>query len=103
MPFPKRTKTFDLAAIGAPELKCTIIDPKTLTQGFMDGLVAIEDDAARAREFLAKTVVDWNFTDDAGQPLPLPKDKPEVINDLTIEVIQLITRQITGDAEVSKN
>jgi hypothetical protein len=104
MPLPKKTKAFDFAAIGAPELKCTIIDPKSLKYGRLRQLIAGSgNDEGRGVELVTELVVDWNLTDDDGKPLPLPKDKPEVLDELTIEVIELIARQIMEGIQPPKN
>ena len=55
-----------------------------------------------ARELLA-LVVDWNLVDDAGQPLPLPADDPNVIEKLTIPEVLLIARQVAEDVKAASS
>lgn len=47
-------------------------------------------------EMLTRHVAEWNLVDDEGQPLPLPSEDPEVINDLTDEEATFMVLQLTG-------
>ena len=48
-----------------------------------------------ATELLQDTVIDWNWTDDDGEPLPTPKQNPGVIDQLTVTEVQLLVKGIT--------
>ncbi len=50
-------------------------------------------------EILAKHVVDWNWVDDDGKPLDLPKDNSDVIDELTNEEAELLSELLIGDKE----
>ena len=41
-------------------------------------------------QFLASVVVEWNWVDDEGNPLPLPADDPGVIDKLVLPEFQFI-------------
>ncbi len=43
-----------------------------------------------ACESAAKTIVDWSWTDDDGDPLPCPKGQPDVIADLSAEEVSYL-------------
>ncbi len=96
MPFAKKTKTFDFGPIGAPEFSCTIVDPKSLKYGMLRGITteAQANYEARGMRVVQELVVSWNLTDDAGNPLPVPREKPEVLDELPVEAIQFIAQQI---------
>lgn len=49
-----------------------------------------------ADELLVKSVLDWNWTDDDGQPLALPKDAPAVLDDLDSDEVAFLIEKITG-------
>lgn len=51
---------------------------------------------AFAEELLVKSVLDWNWTDDDGNPLPLPKDEPGVLEDLDADEVAFLVEKITG-------
>lgn len=47
-------------------------------------------------ELLIKHIVDWNWVDDDGEPLPLPKDDPDVIDELTNAESELIAKLLVS-------
>ena len=49
-----------------------------------------------AEEIIVKSVLEWNWTDDNGDPLPLPKDEPSVLEDLDAEEVAFLVEKITG-------
>ena len=51
---------------------------------------------------LSRHIVEWNWVDDDGQPLPLPKDSPNVIDELTEEEAELLVGLLIGTAKNSK-
>lgn len=53
-------------------------------------------------EMFATKVVGWNWLDDDGNPLPLPRENPDVLDELTDEEIALISELIVGDVEARK-
>lgn len=52
---------------------------------------------------LAKHIIDWNFVDDEGKPLPVPKDRPEVVDELTNEESEFLAELLMGEQGKSKN
>ncbi len=47
------------------------------------GMVGEIADSERAgRLLLEMCVLDWNWTDDEDKPIPLPKDKPDIVDEL---------------------
>lgn len=54
-------------------------------------------------ELVSSAVFDWNWTDDDGQPLPLPKDDPAVIDELTELEHQFIGNALRGVGERKKS
>lgn len=53
--------------------------------------------------FLASVVVDWNWVDDAGEPLPLPADDPGVVEKLVIPEFQWIATAAGLDGTAKKD
>lgn len=62
-----------------------------------------EKQAAMGDQLMIDHIAEWNWVDDEGKPLPLPKTNPEVIDELMNEEIRFLTRAITGDSEDRKN
>ena len=48
-------------------------------------------------KLVAAHVVDWNLVDDEGDPLPLPADIPEVIDELTEDEASWIVDRLLGN------
>ena len=45
-------------------------------------------------ELLVKMIQEWNWVDDEGNPLPLPKDDPTVLDKLPIEEIVFLSKEL---------
>ena len=45
-------------------------------------------------ELLIKMVHEWNWVDDDGKPLPLPKDDPSVLDSMPIEEIVFLSNEL---------
>lgn len=54
-------------------------------------------------EAMAITVMEWNWVDDDGQPLPQPADNPAVFAKLTAEEIEFIADRMNGNVKSKKN
>lgn len=54
------------------------------------------------QQFLAAVVVEWNWVDDAGEPLPLPADDPAVVDRLVIPEFEFIARSAGLDGSAKK-
>lgn len=57
------------------------------------------DDFEGGVEMLAKHVISWNWVDDEGNPLPLPKDKPDAVDELTSEESEFLVGLLMGTAK----
>jgi hypothetical protein len=53
-------------------------------------------------QLIADHVIDWNWGDPAGTPLPSPKDKPEVIDLLTADELAFLATALVGDQAKKK-
>jgi len=51
---------------------------------------------------LISHVIEWNWVDDSGQPLPMPRDKPEILDSLTTDEVNFLAECLTG-AKQAKN
>lgn len=51
------------------------------------------------RQYLIRHIIDWNWCDHEGNPLPLPKDDPRVIDDLTMEEIYFLANLLDEPEE----
>lgn len=56
-----------------------------------------------AAKVLADLILEWNWTDDDGTPLPEPHKAPEVIANLHVQELVWLIGQYYGPAEVPKN
>lgn len=54
-------------------------------------------------KLIASRVLEWNWVDDNGDPLPQPKDNPEVIDMCTDEEFEFLGTAIAGSEAVRKN
>ena len=54
-------------------------------------------------DLIRRHVKDWNWVDDDGEPLPNPKDKPEIVDDLTDEELKALGGAILGREVEVKN
>lgn len=54
--------------------------------------------------FIRQHVLDWNWVDDLGEPLPTPKEDPDVVYELTNEESEFLANIISGgETEELKN
>ena len=73
------------------------------------GVTVGEQKAARAGQLdddqvIIEHVIGWNWADEAGRPLPLPKDEPGIVDTLTSEEARvLVFRIFSGDPEFDPN
>ena len=56
------------------------------------------DDFEGGLGLLARHIIKWNFVDDDGNPLPLPREHPEVLEDLTDEESKFLVNCIMGES-----
>ena len=66
------------------------------------------DDAAAAgvtfaADLICASVVEWNWTDDEGLPLPLPKNNPEIIDELDADEVAFLVEKISGSFSTPGN
>lgn len=54
-------------------------------------------------ELLATTIIEWNWTDDRGEPLPDPEDDPSVIDNLTVAEVRFLVDAISSSGLDLKN
>lgn len=54
------------------------------------------------RERLAKYVLDWNWVDNDGEPLPKPRNNPDVFKLLAEEEMDLLANAIRGRTEAER-
>jgi hypothetical protein len=54
-------------------------------------------------EMVKDHVVEWNWVDDNGDPLPQPRDDPAVVELLSNDEISVLALGIRGDLEKQKN
>lgn len=47
-------------------------------------------------------LVDWNWTTESGEPLPLPFDDPSALDSLTMDEITLLGNAINGNTDTPK-
>lgn len=62
----------------------------------------IEEMQAQNDALIARNVIEWNWVDEDGDPLPLPQKSPEVLDDLTESETKFIGLALRGDAERKK-
>lgn len=60
------------------------------------GSRSLAEATRRGLEILRDHVLEWNWVDDDGNPLPQPKDDPDVINRLTDEEALALINIIQG-------
>lgn len=56
-------------------------------------------------EILATSIIEWNWVDDDGKPMPLPGGKAEALDELTDQELAFLVDSLRGgpDAEKVKN
>lgn len=52
--------------------------------------------AQLTNEFMADSIMEWNWVDDEGKPLAQPKDDPTVLDELTPEEIGFLSDHMGG-------
>jgi len=57
---------------------------------------------ADSMDLLRSHVLEWNWVDDNGDPLPQPQESVEVFDELTDDELRFLTEKLTGN-EGSKN
>jgi len=57
------------------------------------------DPVEEGLELLKQHVIEWNWVDDEGEPLPQPKDDPEVIYQMTDDETKFLTEILSGERE----
>lgn len=62
----------------------------------MDGKTEAEAGLAMMSELLPGLITAWNWTDVDGELLPLPKDHPEVIDDLEVEEAMFLVEKASA-------
>lgn len=58
-----------------------------------------EDDSLLLEQQIIEAIVEWNWTDAAGERLPLPKDDPEVLEDLHDNELAFLMRAFLGNVD----
>ena len=56
-----------------------------------------EQNLALGEQLIISHIVDWNWVDDAGEGLPLPKSDPAVLHLLTVDEMNFISKALNGD------
>lgn len=56
----------------------------------------------RSRELLSRFIIEWDWVDDDGNPLPQPKTDPDVFLKLTDLEFQFLSRCLTDMSELEK-
>jgi hypothetical protein len=64
--------------------------------GMEVGTEFLDDNDEFTRSLLVENVLQWNWVDFDGKPLPLPKDDPDVIARLTDEEVEFLAKTING-------
>jgi len=54
-------------------------------------------------ELLVRHIIGWNWEDESGNALPLPKDDPAVIDELTNDELVYLLRELTSSRHITKN
>ena len=52
-----------------------------------------------ANRLLKEAVVEWNWVDDDGQPIPSPRDENFDLGDLLVNEVEFLLEEITGGIE----
>ena len=59
-------------------------------------LAIVDDTYQQVIAALAERIVNWNWTSDLGTPLPNPKEKPEVLQQLRVEEMYYLAAVVRG-------
>jgi len=61
------------------------------------------DDFEGGVALLANHIIEWNWVDDEGKPLPCPKEDPQVVDELTNEESEFLVNLLMGNKGEAKN
>lgn len=64
------------------------------------GSASLSDSMSFNDKVVTACLVEWNWVDDDGEPLPLPSDDPEVLNRLYAPEYQLLVQRVTDGINV---
>lgn len=83
-------------------------DIRRLTSLAKEGVGSVQADKLTENlDFTASVVsdfvLDWNWVDDDGNPLPKPKGNPQVVEQLTTEEVQAICSLVLDADSIKKN
>lgn len=53
-------------------------------------------------DLIVKNVVEWNWVDDNGDPLPLPRNQPDIVDALTEAEAKFLGLSMRGETERKK-
>ena len=68
-----------------------------------DGIALMDDSFQEVLAVLRHRVLAWNWTDDAGDPYPQPRDEPGVFEQLSIQEMYYLTAAMQGGGPDQKN
>lgn len=102
MAYKFETHTIPLDAAGGEGFTVEIKDPKSLPWGTMKKLASGNASPDETEGILTKLIVNWNLENDEGKQLPIPKDDPNVFDEVPTGIIVYIVQQATGLLEVPK-
>lgn len=60
-----------------------------------------EEKAESVLQDMRDRILEWNWVDDDGQPLPLPSEDPDLFDRLYEQEVQLLTKVIRGQVELA--
>lgn len=73
-------------------------------EGADEAQIALMDDSfTEVLDVLRSRVLAWNWTDDAGDPYPQPREDPDVFERLSIQEMYYLTAAMQGGEPDSKN
>jgi len=78
--------------------RVTVAETKEIMRSTTDREAGLETYCENT-EWVAARILEWNWTDEAGNPLPYPKNDPGVIDRLTNEELQFLNQAILGRSE----
>jgi len=77
------------------KVRAVLYGEAKLLRKSMNGM-SEEEKVAKIDQLLIEHVFDWDWVDDDGNPLPLPKDDPDVLNRLTAQEINFLGNAMNG-------
>ena len=104
MPQRKRVIRFDSPKIQGDD---SWVEVSRLTVGEARRAEKIKDDPdtdsfAEVVGLYQTHIINWNWVDDDGSPLPLPKDDPDVVDGLTADEFSFLGDCLAGSEEDQK-